>query len=211
MLDPVGTGLIQSFPRPGGNVTGITYDGGPEFVGKRLQLLREVRPSAKRVAALANLNLPGMQSYLVEYEAAARATNFRYTTLSIDRPEAVPAVLAEVRQFQPDSLLIGGGFPATPAVRRTIVDFAAEIRVPAIYSARAYVMDGGLMYYGPDFSALYARVAAIVDRILKGTRAAELPVERPTKYELVINAKTAKALGLTLPQSVVLQADEIIQ
>ena len=206
---PVETGLVASLARPGGNVTGTTIQG-PETAGKILEVLHDAVPRAKRVALLFEPEFPGMQFYLRATERAAEAMGIRLTLLpgrSLAELETAFAVIARER---PDALYVAmTGAIATHRAR--VIEFAARERVPAIYTGKLPVTEGGLMAYSQDFGPLVRRTAAIIDRILKGAKPADLPVEQPTNFELIINMKTANALGLTIPQSLLLRADEVIR
>jgi putative ABC transport system substrate-binding protein len=205
--DPIKAGLIVSLARPGGNVTGLTLLA-PELVGKRLQLFKQAVPSATRVAVL--WNPANTEEYLVRTETAARELG---VTL---HPVAVPTAKDLDSAFQTLARVRLDGLVTVPDVlywntRVRIVDFTARARLPAIFPEREFTDAGGLMAYGPNVPANFRRAATFVDRVLKGSKPADLPVELPTKFEFVINLKTAKALGLTIPQSVLQRADEVIQ
>jgi putative ABC transport system substrate-binding protein len=203
--DPVRVGLIESLARPGGNVTGLTVLA-PELVGKRLELLKEAVPGMARVAVLG-------ESVQYEWSALAEATQalrLQLHAIRVDSPnEFAPAFAAAMREHA-DALLVLPS-PLTNRSMHRIVDFAAQHRLPAMYGLKEYVKVGGLMAYGWSIPALYHRAATYVDKILKGAKPADLPVERPTKFELVINLKTAEALGITIPPLVLFQADEVIR
>jgi putative ABC transport system substrate-binding protein len=203
--DPVRGRLIESLTRPGGNVTGLTILA-PELVGKRLELLREAVPGISRVAVLG-------ESVHYEWSTLAEATQalgLQLHAIRVDSPdEFAPAFAAAMREHA-DALLVLPS-PLTNRSMHRIIDFAAQNRLPAMYGIKAYVQVGGLMAYGWSIPALYHRAAAYVDKILKGAKPADLPVERPMKFELVINLKTAEALGITIPPLVLFQADEVIR
>jgi putative ABC transport system substrate-binding protein len=206
--DPVTDGLVASLARPGGNVTGVTGTAGPEIEGKRVELLKEALPKIRRVAFLGTK--PDWEdSFGKSTQAAARAV--RVTLLHAEHtPDDYADAFARIIRERPDALLV----PNTTsnfARRRLIVDFAAKSRLPGMYPVRDFTEAGGLMSYGLDFRDQFRRVAVYVDKLLKGAKPADLPVEQPTKFELVINIKTAKALGLTFPQSMFIRADEVIQ
>ncbi len=208
--DPVSAGLVASFARPGGNITGGSMLA-PELSAKRLQILKEAIPHVRRsVAVMWNPGYPGMERRFSEVEVAATKIGVSVRSLQVREPNDFESVFATIRRERPDALLLLAD-PLTGENRRRIVDFAAAMRMPAIYESRDYVDAGGLMSYGPNFLAMYRRAALYVDKILRGAKPADLPVEQPTKFELVINLKTAKALGLTIPQSVLIRADEVIQ
>lgn len=207
--DPVGTGLVASLARPGGNITGLS-DFNLGVVTKRLELLKEVVPSASRVAVLLNPSNPTNPLQLKEIQAAAPA--LRVTLLSLEAKAAgdIDRAFTTMRKERPGALIVIGD-PMFGTHARRIVELAAKSRLPAIYSSRISIDTGGLMSYGTNFDDLYRRAATYVDKILKGTKPSDLPVEQPTKFELIVNLKTAKALGLTIPQSVLFRADEVIQ
>jgi putative tryptophan/tyrosine transport system substrate-binding protein len=203
--DPVAAGFIESLARPGGNITGLTTMA-PELVGKRLELLKEAVPGVSRVAVLG-------ESRQYEWSAlaeAAQALGLQLYPIRVDSPdEFAPAFAAAVRE-QADALLVLPS-PLTNRSMRRIVDLAVQNRLPTMYGLKEYVQVGGLMAYGWSVPALFHRAAAYVDKILKGAQPADLPVERPLTFELVINLKTAEALGLTLPPLLLYQAAEIIR
>jgi len=206
--DPVGLGLVASLGRPGGNVTGLTGLG-DELAGKRMQLLKETFPRVSRAAVL--WEPAGSAEMVRASETAARALGIRLQTLRAGRPDDLASAFAEAQQDRADALFVlpSGFFYAQ---RARLVELAAKHRLPAMYDQKDFVVgSGGLMSYGANFHDLFRRAAGYVDKILKGAKPADLPVEQPTKYELVINLKTAKALGLTIPPSVLARADEIIQ
>jgi len=206
--DPVADGLVASLARPGGNVTGVTSTAGPEIEGKRVELLKETLPKIRRVAFLGT-KFDWEDQFGKSTQAAARA--LRITLLHAEHtPDNYADAFARIVRERPDALLV----PNTTsnfARRRFIVDFATKNRLPGMYYVRNFTEDGGLMSYGPDFRDEFRRVATYVDKILKGAKPTDLPVEQPTKFELVINLKTAKALGLTIRQSLLQRADEVIQ
>jgi putative ABC transport system substrate-binding protein len=208
-IDPVRGGLVASLARPGGNVTGISNQG-YDLAGKRLELLREVRPNLRRVAILANVGFPESVLEMGEVEVAARALGLEVAKLEIRRAEDIGPVF-EANNGQADALYVV--VDALVAANRTrIITFALAARLPAIFNTGAYVVEaGGLMSYGPNFLDLYTRTAEYVDRILRGTKPADLPIQQPTKFDLVINLTTAKALGLTVPPALLARADEVIE
>ncbi len=210
--DPVTSGLVTSLARPGGNVTGLSVLT-PELVGKRLELLKQAVPGVSRVAVLWQ---PGSQGermdrdMLQAAEVAARALGVRPQFVEARGPENLDRAFSEMTRARAGALTaLGSNLFLTE--RRRLLDLAAKNRLPAVYSSREFVDAGGLMSYGPDGADLFRRAATYVDRILKGAKPGDLPVEQPTKFELVINLKTAKALGLTIPQSVLGRADHVIQ
>jgi len=208
--DPAGAGFVASLARPGGNVTGLSTLA-PELGGKRLELLREVVPGISRVALLWN---PDSRGNLLEYketEAAARSLHVELQSVELSRVEDLDRAFSEFTKGRAQALIVAGGNPVTVTRRAQVASFAQRSRLPSIYGSREYVDDGGLMSYGPSTADLYRRAATYVDKILKGAKPADLPVEQPTKFELVINLKTAKALGLTMPPSLLQRADHVIQ
>jgi len=208
--DPVGTGLIAGLARPGGNVTGVSGSAGLEWVAKQLELLKETVPEIRRVAILSNPANAYHQLAIREVNVAARSLGVRLQLLEARGPNEFDGAFAAMAKERVGALLVlsDGIF----SLHRTrLADLAAKSRLPAAYGVRESVEAGGLMSYGPSLLDSYRQAATYVDRILRGAKPAELPVEQPTKYELVINLKTAKALGLTIPQSLLVRADEIIQ
>ena len=208
-LSPVGSGLVDSLAKPGGNVTGLTMLG-VEIVGKQLALLKEIVPMASRVAVLGN---PATQMYplwLGEVTAAARSLGVHLQTLQARGPDGFEKAFAAMTAEHAGALLVltDGMF----LLHRTrIAELAAKQRLPAMYGLRESVEAGGLVAYGPSLRENFRRAATYVDKIFKGAKPADLPVEQPTKFELVINSKTARALGLTIPPSVLLRADQVIE
>jgi putative ABC transport system substrate-binding protein len=207
--DPVLSGVVSSLARPGGNVTGLSAIV-VQIVGKRLELLREVVPGVSRVAALFNMSNPNDALQWKETESAAPSLRLQLQLLDVRKPgDLAGAFDAAVKQRA--GALVVGLDALTWANHRPIVDLAAKHRLPAMYGGREFVDAGGLIAYGVSYPHLYHRAASFVDKILKGAKPADLPVEQPTKFELVINLKSAKALGLTIPPSLLGRADEIIQ
>ena len=208
--DPVGLGLVASLSRPGGNVTGTTFTPGPEIFGKQLQILKETLPHASRVAFLSNPADPSFALQAREVEAAARTLGIRLQYVEARGPEEFDSAFAAMARERAEAILVGS--EATFLVPRArIAELAAKGRLPTMFSYRESVEAGGLMAYAVNMRDFIGRAAAYVDKILKGAKAADLPVEQPTKFELTINLKTAKALGLTIPQPVLARADEVIQ
>jgi putative ABC transport system substrate-binding protein len=205
--DPVAQGLVASLARPGANVTGLS----PmvtEVYPKRVELLRELVPRAARIAALFNMRNPAAPSQWKDVEMAARSLGVQAQLLDVRKPEDLgPAFDAALRQ-RADALLVGLD-TLTLANRRFIVELAAKHRLPAIYASTEFV--GGLAAYGVNFPDLYRRAAYFVDKLFKGAKPADLPMEQPTKFELIINLRTAKALGLTIPPSILARADQVIE
>jgi putative ABC transport system substrate-binding protein len=208
--DPVGLGLVASLARPGGNITGLTSVVTPEMAGKQLALLKETAPKISRVAVLWNPATPGTALSLRQTEVASLALGVQLQPLEARSLNDFASAFAAMTTKRVGALLVLGDVMfATHRIR--LADLATKSRLPAMYTLREYVEAGGLMSYGPINPELFRRAATYVDKILKGTKPADLPVEQPTKFELVINLKTAKALGLTLLQSVLIRADELIQ
>jgi ABC-type uncharacterized transport system substrate-binding protein len=207
--DPVGSGLVASLARPGGNVTGLTIMA-PDLMAKRLELLKEVVPKLSRVALLQNPDNPASAAQLREAKAAARALGVQPQTLEARNPQEIEGAFAAMIRERAGALLI-----LSDAIfftqRRQIAELTAKGRLPSIIGTRDYPDAGGLMAYGPNFLDLERRAATFVDRILKGAKPGDLPVEQPTKFELVINLKTAKALQLTIPPSVLGRATQLIE
>ena len=207
--DPVAEGFVASLARPGGNITGLATIS-PELVGKQLEMLKTVAPKVSRVAVLHNPNQPGHPGAVRQAEGAARALGMQLQILGARNPAEIEAAFAAMSSQRAGGVLVlrDAFFRAQ---RAQIVTLAAKSRLPAVYGLREEAEAGGLMAYGASVPQLFRRAAAYVDKILKGAKPADLPVEQPTKFELVINLKTAKALGLTIPQSLLLRADRIIQ
>ena len=208
-LNPVELGLIESLARPGNNVTGLTNNPGAGFNQKVVQLLKEAVPKVSRVALLWSgaLNESG---FLTELRAAAPALGITVLSAEARNPSDIPVVLAALLRERPDGLFATPNSTNT-GQRKLIVDFALTNRLPSIFTDSRWVAQGGLMSYGIDWVELRRHTAIYVDKILRGARPADLPVEQPTKFELVINLKTAKALGVHIPQAVLQRADEVIQ
>jgi putative ABC transport system substrate-binding protein len=208
--DPVGIGLIASLARPGGNVTGSSYSVGLEIGGKQLELLKETVPKVRRVAILSNPGNPGQPLSIRELNVAARSLGVQLQLLEARGPNEFDGAFAAMATERVGALLVVAD-SLFVLHRSRLADLAARSRLPAVYGSRDTVEAGGLMSYGPSLRDLYRRSATYVDKILKGAKPGDLPVEQPTKFELVINLKTAKALGLTIPQSLLQRADEVIQ
>ena len=208
-IDPVGTGLIASLARPGGNVTGVT-SGGAELSGKSLQLLKELVPGVKRVAVLWNPANPVQPVVFRETQVAADALKIRLQSVGVSDSNEFDEAFATIRQERPDALLILQDL-MFHANRKRIIDFVTKVGLPAMYERKAWVDSGGLMSYGVSFPDNFRRAATFVGKILKGAKPADLPVEDPTKFELIVNSRAAKAIGLTIPQSVLLRADQVIE
>ena len=209
--DPVGVGLIASLARPGGNITGVST-AHEDFAAKWLQLLREVVPKASRIGYLEDLspNAPITQIFLKAILAAGRTLGVSVQTFSVTKPDDVGPQLTAMARARVQAVVVGPT-PVPRTRQKEIVEFAARNRLPAIYGGRDYVDAGGLMSYNPSRVGMGRQGAVYVDKILKGAKPADLPVEQPTKIELVINMKAARALGLAVPQSILARADEVIQ
>ena len=205
--DPVGAGLIASLSRPGGNVTGTTN---LSFAGKQVELMRELVPRAAKLAILLNPSNAGARRYVTDAMEAGSKFNLSIAVAEVARVEDFPNAFAMIRNMRPDGLLVMGD-PWIGEHRAEVFTFAATARLPASHDLPNMAREGALVAYGPLLVEHYVMAAGYVDRILKGAKPADLPVEQPTRFELVINLKTAKALGLTIPQSVIVRADEVIQ
>jgi putative tryptophan/tyrosine transport system substrate-binding protein len=207
---PVSSGIADSLAHPGGSVTGLIADVTPETWGARLQLLREVEPRISRVAVLWNPDVPGLFDSWQATAEAAKRLGLSVRSREVRRPEDLDSTFSEITKEAADALVvIADGL--TFARRREIIEFAAKRRLPAIYGFREAPDDGGLMSYGVNLTASYRSAATFVHKILNGAKPGDLPMEQPTKLELVINLKTAKALNLVIPPAVLLRADEMIQ
>jgi putative ABC transport system substrate-binding protein len=207
--DPVATGLVTSLARPGGNVTGLTALV-RDLSAKRLQLLREIVPNVSRVAVLWNSSYPEKAREFDETQAAARTLSIQLLALKVQRPDEIDAALDSAARDRCGALVTLPD-PLTNTHGPRIVVQALKRRLPTMFTQRPPIDAGGLISYGPSYADLFRRAAGYVDRILKGAKPGDLPVEQPTKFELVINMKTAKALGLTIPQSLLLRADHVIE
>jgi putative tryptophan/tyrosine transport system substrate-binding protein len=207
--DPVGNGFVASLARPGGNITGLSTLA-PEISGKQLELLKEIIPRLARVAFLGMSNEPGNAQALREIELAARAHGIKLQNLDIRDSKDIENGFRQASQGRADAVLIPQ-LPIVASQRTKIVDLAIKSRLPAVYGQAEYVDIGGLIYYGPSITELFRRAASYVDKILKSAKPADLPVEQPTKFEFVINLKTAKQIGLTIPPNVLARADRVIR
>jgi putative ABC transport system substrate-binding protein len=213
VTDPVTDGLVTSLARPGGNVTGLSTSAAPEIVGKRLELLTQAVPGLSGVAVLWQPGGQGERTnkdLLKAAEVAARALGLRLQVVEARGPADFDRAFSDMTRVRAGALTALGG-PMFFNERRRLVDLAAKNRLPVVYSQREFVDAGGLMAYGPNIADLFRRAATYVDKILKGAKPGDLPVEQPTKFELLINLKTARALGLTIPPSLLQRADEVIQ
>ena len=208
--DPVATGFVASLARPGGNVTGLSSMS-PELSGKRLELLREIIPGLSRVAFLWN---PDVRGNLLEYnatEGAARSLRLQFQSVETLRAEDLDRAFSATTKERAQALIVAGINPIAFANRGQIASFAQRNRLPSIYASDLFVDAGGLMSYGPSQQDMFRRAATYVDKILKGAKPGDLPIEQPTKFELIINMKTAKALGIAIPQSFLRRVDRVIE
>jgi len=207
--DPVGVGLVQSLARPGGNVTGMTLRA-PELAGKRLALLKDVVTGLARVGALWNKSNPVKALDWHETQVAAAALNLKLQSLEVNGPSEFDKAFELATTDRPDALVV---FPdgLINSYGKRIVDFANRARLPGMYPSRSFVSDGGLMSYAPSYRDLFRRAAIMLDKVLQAAKPEDLPVEQPTKFELVINLKTAKTLGITVPIGLLNAADEVIE
>jgi putative tryptophan/tyrosine transport system substrate-binding protein len=209
--DAVELGFVASLARPGGNITGVSWLGA-ELPGKRLELLKEIVPQRARIAVLANPANPYYASRMHTLTGAARGLGLHLHVVEVRHADELAPAVAAMPQARADALLVMEDALVLSTSRGgRIADLAATSRLPAMYGWREYVAAGGLMSYGPSFQDIHRRAAVYVDKILKGANPADLPVEQPTTFELVINRKTAQALGLTMPPSLLFQADEVIR
>ena len=209
-VDPVADGLANSLARPGGNLTGLTAAVGYEQVGKRLELLNGAVPSLSRLAILGNPTSSITEPFMRDAERAARALGLDVQSFEARGPEELASAYSAIARWRAAALttLPGAMFFSQ---RHRIVELAAKNRLPAMYPEADFVQAGGLMSYGADFPYLFRRAATYVDKILKGAKPADIPIEQPTKFQLTINSKTARALGLTIPPSLLLRADQVIE
>ena len=209
--DPVGSGFVSSLARPGGNITGLSSLS-PGLSAKQLELLKEITPRLSRVAVLGSLIHPGTAQSLQEMELAARAfkVELQYLDVVDSNPKHIETAFGAARKERVDAVIVLTSI-ATNLHRQRIVDLALKNRLPAIYFTTEWVEAGGLLSYGASYADLFHRAATYVDKILKGAKPADLPVQQPTKFELAINLRTARVQGLTIPQSLLLRADQVIQ
>jgi putative ABC transport system substrate-binding protein len=208
--DPIGLGLIASLARPSGNVTGLTYSVGVAAFSKQLELLTETVPKVRRVAVLSNPANPSAALAINNVKVAARSLGVELQLLETRDPDEFDGAFAAMAKGRAEALLVVSD-PSFGVQGARLADFAARYRLPSMHGVREMVEAGGLMNYGPSIPDNFRRAAGYVDKILRGSNPADLPVEQPTKFELVINLRTAKALGITIPQSLLLRADEVIQ
>jgi putative tryptophan/tyrosine transport system substrate-binding protein len=209
MIDPIAWGFIVSLKRPGGNITGLSVRG-YELIGKRLELLKEIFPKLSRVAVFWNPRSTSADLRLKQTEAASQALRLQLQSLDVQGPNDLEDAFKAAVKVRAGGLTVGAG-PVFTLNRNRILDFAAKNRLPAIYPWKEYVDDGGLMSYAPNLSYHYRRAAYYVDKILKGTKPANLPVEQSIKFEMIINLNAAKQIGLTIPQSLLFRADRVIK
>ena len=207
--DPVGAGIAASLAHPGGNITGLSASP-PEMAGKRLQLLKEMIPRASRVAVFSDSTASGPR-YREEIQTAARTLRLTLHLLEIRAPEDLTSAFDSLVKKRPDAVMVSQAGGVMFSYRRRMIDWANQNRLPMMFSIGFYASEGALAGYGVDLIDAHRRLAIYVDKVLKGAKPADLPIEQPIKFELVINLKTAKALGLTIPQSVLLKADHVIQ
>ena len=203
--NPVEAGLVKSLARPGGNVTGMSGVSA-ELAGKSVELIRELLPSARRVAALANAPDPFSRPFLEQIRLGGQATGVTIDAVMIHGPEELETAFPAMEQKRTDAIIVQASLPA-----KRVAELALRYRIPTVAVVRGFAEEGGLMTYSAAEADMYRHTAAYVDKILKGAKPADLPVEQPTKFELVINLKTAKALGLTVPPSLLVSADELIE
>lgn len=208
--DPVKMGLVASLNRPGGNLTGITFFGGGQLIGKRLELLRDFAPKATVVAVLDDQNYPSSEAEWRDAETTGRALGLQMVRMKIAAEAEFKSAFVKIVQTGAGALLMTGG-PFFTSKRKALVALAAQHAIPTIYDQRDFVFDGGLISYSASFTGAYRQAGAYAGRILKGAKPSELPVLQPTTFELVINLKTARALGLDVPPSIILRADEVIE
>jgi putative tryptophan/tyrosine transport system substrate-binding protein len=207
--DPVGIGLVQSLARPGANVTGSSVLG-PETAMKRLELLKELMPRLAKFALLWNASNPANRIYERDTGSAARALHVAMQSVPMTHPGELEQAFATIEHERPNAMIVSGDLILQPHMGR-VIEFARRTHLPVMYQNSEQVKHGGLLAYGASYADLFRRGAEYTDRILKGAKPAELPVEQPTTFELVINLKTARALGLTIPPSLLLRADHVIE
>ena len=209
MGDPLGSGLVASLAHPGGNLTGLSSGWGPELAGKWLELLQETVPHLSTVAVIANPDQPVHRAMVKELEAVVPARGLKHRIIEVRNAQALDHAFELARRSAQAVLVLAD--PITINNRARVTTLAAKHRLPAVYGPRDFVDAGGLMAYGPDLAIQFRRTADYVDMVLKGAKPADLPIEQPTQYSLIVNLKTAKALGLTFPESIMLRADEVIR
>jgi putative ABC transport system substrate-binding protein len=206
--DPVATGLIDSLARPGGNITGVG-EVAAELSAKRLEVLKDTFPSLRKIAMLWNADDLGMTLRYKSAETAARTLGLEVQVLGVREPEDFAAAFAAMVRDRPDAILMVTD-ALTALHRKRVFEFAAQQKLPAIYEYASLVRDGGLMSYGPDMGEVYDRAAGLADRILRGAHPADLPFEQPSRFRLAINKKTLETLGLTIPEAMLMRADEVV-
>lgn len=209
-FDPVGNGLAASIARPGGNVTGLTWDVGTEPVTKRLQLFKETVPSLSRIAVIWDPTFPGVAAYWPHVNAASKALGIVTYPVEVRAQGEVTAALEGIRKNRPGALFVWGGSATFPRFKQ-ITEFAIRERLPAFAAGTQDVERGYLMAYSANGFDLYRRAAGFVDRILKGAKPGDLPIEQPTKFELVVNLKIARAIGLAIPPSILARVDRVVE
>jgi ABC-type uncharacterized transport system substrate-binding protein len=207
-VDPVGSGFVNSLSQPGGNVTGLSLQG-PDLAGKRLELLRELAPGRRRLAILVNAGYPAAKEELAQVQTVARALGFESAVLEMRRAEDI-APAFDAAKGRADALYVVGDALAGANVAK-ITRLALDAQLPTISSYREFAVSGGLIAYGPSYPALFQRAADVVDKILRGAKPADIPVEQPIKFDLIINLKSAKTLGVAVPQTLLATADELIE
>jgi ABC-type uncharacterized transport system substrate-binding protein len=207
--DPVGSGFVASLARPGGNITGLSALA-PEISGKQLELLKEIVPKLSRVGVFGDVTRPGIAQALREINIAADAFRVQVQYLEVRGPNDIETGFRAASKERADAVLVLGS-AVLSSQRKQVADLAVKSRLPAMYARRESVEDGGLVFYGPSYTDLFRRAATYVDKILKGAKPADLPVEQPKKFELIINLNAAKQIGLTIPPSVLARADKVIK
>jgi putative ABC transport system substrate-binding protein len=206
--DPVASGLVESLARPGGNLTGLTVQPS-DLNGKRLELLRDIIPNVRRLAVLINSGLSGSSEEMIGLRTAATSLHIEANVLEIRTADDIASALATLTG-RSDALYVFSE-PLTNANKHQIIEAATAAKIPTIFGFREFVDAGGLMSYGPNFTDLFKRAAEFTDKILRGAKPAEMPVQQPVKFDLIINLKAAKALGLKIPETVLTRADEVIE
>lgn len=208
-VDPVGNGTVASLAKPGGNITGLAMDGGPGFYAKRLEIVRELVPTARNVAVFWSSHVRSHRRQVQEIEASVRPFEIKVSAIDHTKFGSIEGSFVAVKHQGAEALIvIGSSYMGSRS--KQLAELAIKYRLPALYSASMFPKAGGLLSYGTDFPALFQQSAVYVDKILKGAKPAEMPIERPSKLELVINLKAAKALGITVPRTLLLRADKVI-
>ncbi|HEU4340592.1 MAG TPA: ABC transporter substrate-binding protein, partial [Candidatus Binatia bacterium] len=207
--DPVGSGFAASLARPGGNITGLSTLS-PEISGKQLELLREIVPKLSRVAVFGNATQPGSPQALREINLAADGFTVQLQYLEVQGPKDIETAFRAANKERADAVLVLAG-PVLASQRKQVAELAAKSQLPTIYNRPEFVEEGGLVFYGVSYTDLFRRAATYVDKILKGAKPADLPVEQPTKFEFIVNLKAAKQIGLTIPPNVLARADRVIR